>query len=194
MDKETLREFFEIQVDEDVWREFKNRRNGALLGIGLVDDSKLRRKFSWSAGRSFALPFLAKQDLFMAGSFVPRDPTLRKVILTGAEFMQDAVGVRGEASQILVKVAHRDNVESVSQAINALPHSVGLQAASQRQALDEALTDLDEMLKYATTVMLAVGLVILLGLANATSMAVRERVREVGMLRSLGFSRRRVVH
>ena len=29
--------------------------------------------------------------------------------------------------------------------------------------------------------------------ANATSMAVRERVREVGLLRALGFSRRRIV-
>jgi len=72
-------------------------------------------------------------------------------------------------------------------------HPGPLLTQSQQVALDQAVADLDEMLRYAAHVMLAVGLVIFIGLANATSMAVRERTREVGLLRSLGYSRTRIV-
>jgi putative ABC transport system permease protein len=193
VDRKQIREFYEIQVDDDAWEEFMSRRNGALLGIDLLDDEKLRRQYSWEPGREFGLAFLGDQPLHMAGTFVPRDPTLRRVILADYEYVQDAVGIRGEASQLLVKVAHRDELAGVAKSIMALPHATDLHAASQREALDEALADLDSMLRYASHVMLAVAIVILIGLANATSMSVRERVREVGMLRSLGFSRRKVI-
>lgn len=193
IDKGTLREVLDIQVDDDQWKEFMGRRDAALLGIDLVADQKLGDKYSWEVGREFGLDFIDDLPVYMAGTFVPRDPTLRKVILIGDVFLQDAANSRGVASQILVKVAHRDDIERVTESIMKLPYPSGLHAESQRQALDQALADLDEMLRYASAVMLAVGIVILIGLANATSMAVRERVREVGTLRAIGFSRRKVL-
>ena len=132
-------------------------------------------------------------SLFFTGTFKPRDPTLRTVILTGDVFLQEADNRRGKTNQFLVKITHRDEARRVAKAIDALDFPVAVHTETQQASLDQALRDLDEMLRYAGHVILAVGIVIFLGLANATSMAVRERMREVGMLRALGFSRRRVV-
>ncbi len=189
IDKDRLREFLDIEVDPKDWEEFKKRRNGALLGVDLVRNDQLEDRYIWEEGREFVMADFNGLTLFMAGTFVPRDPTLRSVILTGDVFLQDVDDRRGVANQIMVKIGHRDQIESVSTAIDNLDFPVDVQTSTQYAALDQAVTDLDEMLRYAGHVILAVAVVIFVGLANATSMAVRERVREVGVLRSLGFRR-----
>ncbi len=191
--KERLREFVDLEVSDDAWREFTSRRNGALLGVDIAGDRNMKQRYVWEEGREFAMADFGGLTLFMAGTFTPRDPTLRSVILVGDEFLADADQRRGEANQVLVKIRSRDEAAAVAKSIDALDFPVKLQTSTQQAALDQAATDLDEMLRYAAHVMLVVVAVIFIGLANATSMAVRERTREVGMLRSLGFSRRKVV-
>ncbi len=189
IDKDRLREFLDIDVDPKDWEEFRKRRNGALLGVDLARNDDLKDRYIWEEGREFAMADFNGLTLYMAGTFIPRDPTLRSVILTGDVFLQDVDDRRGVANQIMVKIGHRDRIEAVSTAIDNLDFPVDVQTSTQYAALDQAVTDLDEMLRYAGHVILAVAVVIFIGLANATSMAVRERVREVGVLRSLGFRR-----
>ncbi len=192
IDKDVLREFVDMVVTPEDWKEFKSRRNGALLGVDLANDKTMKNRYIWREGEEFAMADFDGLTLYMAGTFVPRDPTLRSVILTGGVFLQEVDDRRGEANQILVKIGHRDQVQAVSAGIDALDFPVDVVTTTQYAALDQAVTDLDEMLNYAGHVILAVAVVIFIGLANATSMAVRERVREVGVLRSLGFNRRKV--
>ena len=193
VDKAVLRDFYDIEVEPDVWEEFVSRRNGALLGTDLVRDGDLTNRYVWEKGKEFAMADFNGLTLYMAGTYKPRDPTLTSVIITGDIFLQEVDDRRGVANQILVRVRHRDDAPGVVQGIQDLGFPVPLQPQSQQVALDQAVADLDEMLRYAAHVMLAVGIVIFIGLANATSMAVRERTREVGVLRSLGYSRTRIV-
>ncbi len=193
VDKETLREYLDIEVDDAVWNEFKSRRNGALLGVGIAKDDELSGRYVWEVGKEFVLADMGEISMYFAGTFKPRDPTLRSVILTGDSFLQEVDNRLGKANQILVRIAHRDDASPVSDTIWDLETTPDLQASTQQAALDQAVTDLDDMLRYAGHVIFAMGIVIFLGLANATSMAVRERTREVGVLRALGFSRRKVL-
>jgi hypothetical protein len=193
VDKDAMREFLDIEVDEEVWREFKGRRNAALLGVDLARDRELGNRYVWEEKREFVLADFDNMSLYFAGTFVPRDPTLRSVILTGDVFLQEVDGRRGVTNQMLVKLAHRDHVEAASAVINDMVHETDLHAETQQVARDQAGSDLGEMLRYAAHVIAIVAVVILVGLANATSMAVRERVREVGVLRAIGYSRRRIV-
>ncbi|MCU0725816.1 MAG: ABC transporter permease [Planctomycetes bacterium] len=193
IDKGRIAEFLDIEVSEEALREFRERRNGALLGVDIANDRDMRQRFVWEAGKEFAIADFGGLTMFMAGVFTPRDPTLRSVILAGDVFLEEVDDRRGEGNQILVKIAHRDEAPRVAKAIDSMDFPVKLQTSTQQAALDQAVADLDEMLRYAAHVIAAVALVIFVGLANATSMAVRERVREVGMLRSLGFRRRKVV-
>lgn len=191
LDKDVMREFYEIEVDPDEWREFTSRKNGALIGVDIARDKADR--YVWEKGEEFAMADFDGLTLYMAGTFVPKDPTLRSVILTGDVYLQEVDDRRDVANQILVKIRHRDDSPAVIRGIAALDFPIKLNTETQQVAFDQAIADLDEMFRYAGHVMVAVAVVILIGLANATSMAVRERVREVGLLRALGFSRRRIV-
>lgn len=192
IDKERLQEFLEIEVDPAVWKEFLARRNGALLGIDIANDSDISDRYVWTEGREFVMADFGDLSLYMAGTFVPKDPTLRSVILTDDIFLQEVDDRSGVANQLIVSVRHHDVGQRVAEAINALDAPVKLHAETMQAAFDQAVEDLDEMLAYAKHVILAVGIVIFVGLANATSMSVRDRRREVGVLRSLGFTRRRI--
>jgi len=192
VDKDVLRDYYEIEVDEAVWAEFRKRRNGALIGEGLARDRDVKERYVWKAGREFVMADFGGMSLYMAGTFSPKDPTLASVILTGDVFLQEVDGRRGVTNQILVRIAHRDDAQAVVGKIDGLQAPVKLHTESMQSALDLAISDLDDMLRYVGHVILIVAVVILFGLANATSMSVRDRVREVGVLRSLGFRRRGV--
>jgi putative ABC transport system permease protein len=192
IDKERLREFVDFEVDPAVWKEFTKRRNGALLGIDIATDADMRDRYVWEQGKEFAMADFDGLTLYMAGTFTPRDATLRSVILTGDVFLQEVDDRRGITNQILVRVSHADETQRVGEAIDALDAPVKLHAETQQAARDQAIADLDEMLRYATAVILVVGFVVLLGVANATAMTVRDRTREVGVLRAMGFTRRKV--
>jgi len=192
VDKDLLREFWEIEVDPEVWKEFKSRRNGALLGAGIARDRDMRRRYVWEPGKEFAMADFDGLTLYMAGTFTPRDPTLASVIITGDVFLQEVDDRRGIANQILVRIAHRDDALRIGEAVSELDAPVKLHTESMQNALDLAIADLDDLLRYVSHVIVVVAFVILIGLVNATSMSVRDRIREVGVLRSLGFRRRSV--
>ncbi len=193
IDKDVLRDFYEFEVDPKVWEEFKSRRNGALLGEGIARDQQMSTRYVWEPGEEFAMADFGGLTLYMAGTFKPKDPTLTSVIITGDVFLQEVNDRRGVTNQILVRIAHRDDTQRVSSAIDKLDAPVKLHTESMQTAMDGAISDLDDLLRYVGHVIVVVAIVILVGLANATSMSVRDRVREVGVLRSLGFRRRGVV-
>ena len=105
--------------------------------------------------------------LFMAGTFVPKDPTLRSIILVGDRFLEEVDDRRGVANQILVKIRDVGAADAVSKAVDGLDFPVAIETKTQYAARDQATTDLDEMLRYATHVMIAVAVVIFVGLAQS---------------------------
>lgn len=193
VDKKLVRSFYDIQVDPEEWKDFLSHDNGALLGVDLARDRDLRDRYVWRKGKEFVLADLGGISLYFAGTFTPKDPTMRSVILTGDRFLEQADNRLGTVNEVLVRISDRARSGAVEHAVEKLDFPVKLMAVSQQFARDQAAADMAELLRYARDVVLVLGIVILLGLANATSMAVRERVREIGMLRSLGFSRTRIV-
>jgi putative ABC transport system permease protein len=193
VDKGTVREMLDIEVDDAAWKAFTSRKNAALLGVDFARDPAMRKRYVWKEGEEFVLADMGGMSVYFAGTFEPRDPTLRSIILTGDRFLMEVDDRLGTANQILVKIRHRDDADRIVEAINALPFPTKIHAERNQDVLDQAISKLDLMLRYAFLVIVVVGVVILIGLANATSMAVRERVSEVALLRTLGFTRIRVV-
>jgi len=132
-------------------------------------------------------------SLFMAGVFTPREPAYRNIIITDRVFLQEADGKRGVANQIFVSIDDRENTEAVLSAIAAIDFPVNVHAEPLRVALDHAIDDLNDMLRYAGYVIAFASLVILLCIANTISMSTHDRTQEIGVLRSLGFERSRIM-
>ena len=78
-------------------------------------------------------------------------------------------------------------------AVESLDFPVKIHVEKAQEALDQAIDDLNDMLLYASYVILFTSLVILVCLANTISMSTQDRTQEIGILRSIGFERGRIV-
>lgn len=72
----------------------------------------------------------------------------------------------------------------------AFPHLLAIPPAEFTQSFDDQLAIVDEFILIVTAIALVVGV---LGVLNTMMMSVSERTREIGTLRALGWSRRRVL-
>jgi len=181
----------EFDLEPGVWEKFCSKRNGALLGIDIV--TKYSDQYVWKEDGEFAMADFEGLSLFMAGTFTPRDPAYRNVILADRVFLQDVDGSRGVSHQIFVKIEDRDGAEGICTAIDNLDFPIKTHTEPAQVALDQALDDLNDMLKYAGYVIVFSALVIFLCIANTISMSTYDRTQEIGILRAMGFEQPRVL-
>ncbi|MBU0756236.1 MAG: ABC transporter permease [Planctomycetes bacterium] len=150
-------------------------------------------KYIWEAGKDFVMADFHNLSLYMAGVFTPKDPAYRNVILTGRTFLQEVEDRRGIANQIFVKLDDRTFADAAKTQIEGLNFPVKIHVESAQEAMDQAMDDLNDMLRYAAYVILFASLVILICIANTISMSTFDRTQEFGILRALGFERPRVM-
>jgi putative ABC transport system permease protein len=77
--------------------------------------------------------------------------------------------------------------EAAGRAIEALPLTTKVTAQPERAMLAAALDQLSDLVAASRGVVAVVLAVILIAMGNAISMATRDRAREFGILRTLGF-------
>jgi len=191
LDKGGLREFVDLEVSPEAWERFAQKRNAALLGCDFV--TTFKDKYIWEVGKDFVMADFEGLSLHMAGVFTPKDPTYRNVILTDLTFLQEVDGKRGIANQIFVKLDNRLNADRAKAEIEAMDFPIKVHVEPAQEALDQAMDDLNDMLRYAAYVILFTALVILLCIANTISMSTYDRGQEIGVLRALGFERGRLL-
>jgi len=196
IDKDSLREFIEIEVDPKAWELFKTKRNAALLGCDFVNnyrDDTYKDRYSWKVGEDFVMADFQGMSLYMAGVFTPRDPAYRNIILTDRIFLQEIDDLRGVANQVLIRIDNRLEAENVMREIEELSFPVDVHVEPAQEAKDQAIKDFNDVLTYASYVILFASLVILICIANTISMSTYDRAQEIGVLRSLGFERSRIL-
>jgi len=77
--------------------------------------------------------------------------------------------------------------------IEELSFPVDVHVEPAQEAKDQAIKDFNDVLTYASYVILFASLVILICIANTISMSTYDRAQEIGVLRSLGFERSRIL-
>jgi putative ABC transport system permease protein len=180
-----------MDVDPKAWEDFLAKRNGALLGTDLVN--RYKDEYVWEVGKEFAIADFDGLSLFMAGEFIPRDSAYKSVILADRVYLQEVDALRGICHQLFVKIDDRKNSNRIAAAIDDLDFPVKPNTESAQVALDQAFDDLNDMLRYAGYVIIFTVLVIFLCIANTISMSTYDRTQEIGVLRSMGFERSRIM-
>jgi putative ABC transport system permease protein len=178
-------------VDPKAWERFLSQRNAALLGCDFV--TTFKDTYIWEVGKDFVMADFENLSLYMAGVFTPKDPSYRNVILTGRTFLQEVDDRRGMANQIFIKLDNRSYADEAKTAAEALDFPIKIHVEPAQEALDQAIDDLNDMLRYASYVILFTSFIILICLANTISMSTYDRAQEIGILRSIGFERPRVL-
>lgn len=167
---------------------FASRADAVLVG------RQVARDYGWRVGESVA--FLEDRlTLYVAGVFEAPDKSYEAGVLVHKSFLEKVKRDQGKSTFLVVTVDHASAIPAVSRSIDGalanFPKPTTTQ--SERAARERELQDFLAIRRMLSALLVVTVLVGMLGAANSVSMSIRERTREVGVLRSLGFQRRHIL-
>lgn len=172
----------EFEVYEGDVEAFRRERDAALVGRHFAErrDLELGQRFRFGG-----------IDVKVAGFFTAEDAYQEGLILTHLEYLQRAgpVDRLGTVTQFEVVLAAGVDAKATAAAIDDLFATAEEPTDTRARIayLESATRDLREILRMGRWLALACVVVVLALVANTVSMGVQERVRELGVLRALGF-------
>lgn len=187
MDKQKFQKFRTYNLTSGSMEEFMAARDGALVGASVA-----ARK-GWTPGRTIDLRSQLGLLMEVKGVFSSGNEEQDNTILADLEFVQDQYDARGKANQLLVKVSPGGNADQLAGQIDALALPTRTSTQPEKAFLQAMLEDLSDLVLLATLVVAVTLVVVFIGVANTMAMAVRDRVKQIGVLRTLGFNRLRIM-
>lgn len=184
-----LREFRKIELPEDQYRAFVGERGAAIVGEAVA------RKYRWSVGDQVTLKELRGISFAVRGIFRSPGANLESVILVDRGYLEFAVQQVGKETMFLVKVDSPQEIDRVSHEIDALfaNSQTQTQSGPEKSFIAGSIEDFKSMVEFSQVVAYVALALLLAAVANSVSMSVRDRLREMAILKILGFRRARVV-
>lgn len=167
--------------------DFLAGRDSALVGVSLA-----KRK-GWKVGQTVDLSAQMGILFKVAGIYATGSEEQDNLVLMDIAYMHDRYDARGKANLIVAKLHPSARAEDVAQALDRMPKPVGTHTQAETAFLSGMIDDLTDMIAISRIVILITLAVVLASVANAVSMNVRERTRQIGIMRTLGFGRMRVL-
>jgi putative ABC transport system permease protein len=182
-----LKAFREMTLTSGDWSEFERRQDGALVG------SAVARRRGIAAGQKFSIGGVT---VSVAGVFTAPTPAEEDFIYTHLDFLQRARGMNsvGTVTQFEVRLRPGADAEATAARIDDLFRGGPVATDTRPKGVFQAssVADLAELIRFADYLGYAcVGLVLAL-VATTTVMSVQDRIREYGVLQTLGVSGPRI--
>lgn len=191
----------EYEIPQDQYRALMADRRGCVIGRQLAD------KFGWKIGDSFYLesfiPVHRKADgpfEFVVRAIFDTDPvkysgTSTSMMLFHRDYLYEGTGRRLQAGTYYVEIKDAEKAGEVSGAIDALFANSDRQTRTETEKAFAAgfVAMAGNLALLLNGIGLAVSFTILLVVANTMSIAVRERRKEIGVLKTLGFTSAQVM-
>jgi putative ABC transport system permease protein len=188
-------EYLKVASDKIVPPEqaaaWQHDRAGALVDVTLAD------KYGWKIGDKITLLgtiFPANPELTIRGIY-HRDPP-QNALYFNAKYLEESVNwFKGRADWYSTQVASAEDVARVSSEIDDIFRNSPQRTKTESEKafqLDFVAT-LGNVKAFILGICGAVVFAILLVSANTMAMSVRSRTREVALLKTLGFTRQRVL-
>ncbi len=180
--------YSEFRVPEDQKKAFLQERTACAIGRDLAD------KFGFHLGGRITLIgdiFPGNMDFTVRAIF--DSPRASELMYFHREYLEESLpeARRGDAGTFYVLVDQPGNVAHVAKAIDDEFHNATVQTRTEsEQAFTLSFVSfLGDVKLFLLSICAAVMFTILLVSANTMAMSVRERIREVGVLKTLGFTR-----
>jgi putative ABC transport system permease protein len=177
-----LLEARKLELLEGSAEQFRAERDAALVGRSFA-----RRK-GIEVGEQFRFGNI---NVKVVGIFKSGEPIEEGVVLTHLDYLQRAGPVNsiGNVTQFEVKIRDSSRAREISRAIDDLFRTAERPTDTRPKILflEGATRDLREILRFARILGIACVVVMLTLVGNTVLMSVQERVREFGVLRTLGY-------
>jgi putative ABC transport system permease protein len=187
-------EYFDVAADKIMPAEqlaaWKKDRAGCVV------DSDLASKHNWKVGDRITLLgtiFPANLELTIRGIYRIDPP--RSNLYFHTKYLEESVSwFKGSAGFYFTRVDTPENMPKAARAIDDMFHStpVPTKSESEQAFLLDFIASLGNVKAFILSICGAVVFTMLLVCANTMAMSVRERTREVAVLRTLGFTRDRI--
>lgn len=182
----------EMAVPADQKAAFLADKGGALIGVRLLD------LFGWKVGQNVTLQgtiFPGEWTFTVRGVYTPTDPAINDdAMMFHWEYFDERIGRAGIIGWYIVEIDRVENAAKVATAVDALfLNSPSATKSGTEQAFNASFaTMFGNVSLLLDTIGLAVVFAILLITANAMMMSTRERGREFAVLKTIGFTDRRL--
>lgn len=181
VDKHLFMQFRAFSIPPQALQQFMRDRTAALVG------DRIAARYGWRPGQFVTMQELRGISFTIAGIFTTHGSIYDSLILLDRVFLQDTLGKRGTSSLVIVKPADEVDAAALAARIDALPLPVPVQTQSEQAHLSTALAQLRDLIDVSRVVQAVVVLLLLIAMGNGVAMAMRDRTREFGVLRTLGF-------
>lgn len=172
-------------------KAWQQDRAGALVDVTLAN------KYGWKLGDRITLQgtiFPANLDLTIRGIY-HRDPP-QNALYFNAKYLEESVPwFKGQAGWYSTQIGSSDDVARVSREIDDMFRNSPLQTKTESEKAFQLgfVASLGNVKAFILGICGAVVFAIMLVSANTMAMSVRSRTREVAVLKTLGFTRQRVL-
>jgi putative ABC transport system permease protein len=189
VDPEKFRQFREIEIPEDQYEQFAAEKGAAIIG------QQVAAKYGWDVGDQVTLQQLGGVSFTVRGIFRAEGTTANLIIVDrGYLELSTAQSGLGWATVIYVKVEDESHVPVVANTIDATFANYQAQTVSSPEDsfILGMISDFADMVGFVQVVGYLSLLLLLAAVANSVSMSVRERLREMAILKLVGFRSERV--
>jgi putative ABC transport system permease protein len=179
----------EISLPDEQQQQFRHLRTGA------VASSDLAARMNWKLGEKIFFTgdiFPVNPELTLVGIF--NDPNTSETLFFSQTYLREMLGSNNprqdEVGSFQVQVERADMVPSVAKTIDDLfANSTAPTKSESEQAFTlQFISFLGNVKVFLLCICCAVTFTVLLVSANTMAMSVRERIREVGILKTLGYT------
>ena len=178
-------------MPEDQLKAWQHDRAGAIVDVTLAE------KYHWKIGDRITLQqniFPTNLDLTIRGIY-HRDPP-QNALYFDMKYLEEAVPwFKGEAGWYAAQVDAPEHVAQASHTIDDMFRNSPLQTKTESEKAFQLgfVASLGNIKAFILSICGAVVFAIMLVSANTMAMSIRSRTREVALLKTLGFTSRRVL-
>jgi putative ABC transport system permease protein len=188
-------EIFKVQTDfkipEDQLAGWQHDQAGA------VADSELAKKFGWKVGDRIVIKgtiFPMNLELTIRGIFTAPQPTM--TVYFNRKYVEEAIAFfKGKTGTFNILADSPDDVPKVAAGVDAMFRNSPepTKTESEKAFQLSFINSLGNVKAFILSICFAVVFATLLVSANTMAMSIRERTREVAVLKTLGFTRQRIL-
>lgn len=178
-------------IPDDQVKAWQHDRTGAIVDVTLA------QKFGWKIGDRVTLQaniFPTSLDLTIRGIY-HRDPP-QNALYFNAKYLEESVPwFKGQAGWYAAQVDSAEHVADASRSIDDMFRNSPLQTKTESEKAFQLgfIASLGNVKAFILSICGAVMFAIMLVSANTMAMSIRSRTREVAVLKTLGFTSRRVL-
>jgi len=178
----------ELEMPDEQKRAFERLRTGA------VASSDLAERMGWKIGERIFLTgdiYPVNPELTLVGIF--KDPNTNETLFFSYFYLRELLGAGPRGDMVGTFQIQAENAEAVPRLAKAIDTMFENSTAPTKTETEQAfalqfVSFLGNIKLYLMIICAAVTFTILLVSANTMAMSVRERVREIGILKTLGYT------